>query len=176
MTVPEKKPKYLSKEQIAQLLESTKDKSIYHYILISVNTGARLSEVANLKWNNVNFHQKQILVEGKGAKERYIPMPNNLVEYLKGLKKNGNYVAPGMRSKNRVSRQFRFYADKLGLDDYTFHNLRDTYASRLVQNEMPLTVIKDLLGHDNIKTTLIYARIAPENKIRAIKIMDEMLS
>ena len=98
-------------------------------------------------------------------------MPQKLIEYLVSLKKSGEYVAPGMRSKNRISRRFRYYADQIGLNTFTFHNLRDTYASFMVQNGMHLVAVKELLGHEDIRTTLIYAGIAPENKMQAIEIM-----
>ncbi len=85
----------------------------------------------------------------------------------------------GSRLRGEISRQFRVYADQLGLKNFTFHNLRDTYASWLVQKGINLKVIQELLGHDAIQTTMIYDKLAPANKCQAAKvigrIMDDLL-
>ena len=64
---------------------------------------------------------------------------------------------------------------KIGLQGITFHNLRDTIASCLVQDNYSLRVVKELLGHEDIKTTLIYAHLTPNNHIGAVKSIDSKL-
>ena len=74
-----------------------------------------------------------------------------------------------------ISKKFRHYADKIDLKEFTFHNLRDTYASWLVQQGLNLKIIQQLLGHESISTTLIYAHLAPDNITQAVKILDNLL-
>jgi site-specific recombinase XerD len=81
----------------------------------------------------------------------------------------------GSRLRGEISRQFRVYADQLGLKNFTFHNLRDTYASCLVQKGINLKVIQELLGHDAIQTTMIFARLAPSNKCQAARVIVRMM-
>ena len=98
-----------------------------------------------------------------------------MVEFLNSPKKNDDYVIDGAHTVNSVSRQFRIAARKIGLENFTFHNLRDTYASWLVQSGVSLVVVRDLLGHEDIKTTLIYAHLAPNNHIEAVRNIDRLL-
>ena len=76
----------------------------------------------------------------------------------------------------QVSHMFRKHADDMGLFGFKFHNLRDTFASHLVQNGINLKLIQELLGHDSIQTTLIYAHLSPDDKFKAINIMDRIIS
>jgi integrase len=81
----------------------------------------------------------------------------------------------GSRLRGEISRQFRGYADQVGLKNFTFHNLRDTYASWLVQKGINLKVIQELLGHDAIQTTMIYAHLAPGDKRQAAIVIGRMM-
>ena len=70
---------------------------------------------------------------------------------------------------------FRLIADKAELHEFTFHNLRDTYASWLVQQGVSLKIIQELLGHESIQTTLIYAHLAPDSRMVAAEVIDGYL-
>lgn len=99
-----------------------------------------------------------------------------LHEYLSKRKQLSGYVVRGSRDIRTVSRAFRHLADKLGLAGFTFHNLRDTYASWLVQQGVNLKVIQELLGHESIQTTMIYAHLAPDSRFAAAKVIDRHLN
>ena len=114
-----------------------------------------------------------IKIEGKGSKERSVPIPQNLAEYLNSLKKKNQFVAPGTKDIHKTTGRFRHLADKLGLTDFKFHDLRHTYASWLVQNNVSIKVIQELLGHQDIKTTLIYTHIAKDDRFNAVKRLEE---
>jgi integrase len=162
--VRKKLPVYLSKDQAEKLLDYTKNRAVYNAILIALSTGARVSEICSLKWDDVDLKNEMLTLDGKGRKERVVPIPNRLLEHLKNIKKEGKYILTTSRSRDDISHQFRKYADEIDLNTFKFHNLRDTYASWLVQQGTPLKIIQELLGHEDIKTTMIYAHIAPENK------------
>ncbi len=74
-----------------------------------------------------------------------------------------------------ISHKFRKAADELGLRQFTFHNLRDTYASWMVQSGVNLKIIQELLGHESIQTTLIYAHLAPDSRFIAAQVIDQQL-
>ena len=76
------------------------------------------------------------------------------------------------RFDDLYGKSFRKIADKLGLSEFTFHSLRHTYASWLVQRGVGLKEIKELLGHESIKTTEIYAHLSPENLRSAVSVLD----
>ena len=173
--VPKKLPLFLSKDQAELLLSSTKSYSVYSNILIALFTGARAEETVNLKWNDLDWDSKILILEGKGKKERSVPIPSRLYSYLLTNRKYQGFVCPGTRNPGEVSKHFRKYADRIGLEEFTFHNLRDTYASWLVQNGVNLKIIQELLGHESITTTLIYAHLSPDNKFQATKVIDQIL-
>ena len=173
--VPKKKPKFITPVKAEELLKYTKGRNIFQYIFVALNTGARISEIINMKWEDVHLESMIINIHGKGSKERIVPIPSLLYKFLKKKPKNGEYVMTGCRLRGEIWRQFRKYADDKGLKNITFHNLRDTYASWMVQNGVNLKVIQELLGHESIQTTLIYAHLAPDNKFEAVKVLDKIL-
>lgn len=170
-----KHPKFLTRRQAFKLLTATEGTSSYVYFLIALSTGARSEEVVKIDWRDVDLDNRILKVDGKGAKERTIPLPQILINYLKPLKKETGPVCTGSARPDQVSKNFRKYADSVGLNEFKLHNLRDTYASWLVQKGTNLKVIQELLGHEDIKTTLLYAHLSPDNRFEAVKIIDQVL-
>ena len=74
---------------------------------------------------------------------------------------------------HKTTARFRKLADKLGLTEFKFHDLRHTYASWLVQNNVSIKVIQELLGHQDIKTTFIYTHLAKNDRYNAVKRLEE---
>ena len=176
MRVPKTKPLFFTKEQARQLLDYTRNKAVYPHILIALNTGARVGEVCTLRWEKVDLEQRILRVFGKGAKERTIPIPGSLHQYLLQIRKAKGLVVKGSHDTAEVSRQFRKAADALGFHEHTFHTLRHTYASWLVQDGVSLKVIQELMGHADIQTTMIYAHLAPDSRFEAIAVIDNHLN
>lgn len=103
-------------------------------------------------------------------------MTEHLYEFFKSRLQQKGFVVTSKALAADVTRQFRKYADRINLHYFTFHNLRDTYASWLVQKGINLKIIQELLGHESIQTTLIYAHLAPDNRFQAVKVIDNILS
>jgi len=171
--VPKTKPRFLSKDQANLLLKKSKYTPLYHSVMVSLFSGARISEVAHLKWSNVDLQNKIIKFEGKGSRERCVPIPDNLVLYLKSLKKKNQFVTLTTKDIHRTTARFRYLADKLSMNEFKFHDLRHTYASWLVQNNVSIKVIQELLGHQDIRTTLIYTHISKDDRFRAVEKLQE---
>jgi integrase len=172
LPVHKKQPIFLSHEQAADLLTFTQDKHIHQYIMLALYTGCRISEICNLTWQNVDLGRGYIRVTGKGDKERTIPIPERLIIYLRGKPKKGKFVMTGSKNIVVTSKQFRKYADLRGLQGFTFHNLRDTYASWLAQAGESIQAIKELLGHSTIQTTMIYAHLSQKTLVNAVRSLD----
>lgn len=172
---PKKKPKFLTAAQAETLLIHTQGTNIYQYIFIALNTGGRISEVCGLNWKDVDLENGIVQFHGKGAKERTVPIPRGLNSFLGNLRRRKGNVVTGSTNPADVTRYFRKYADQVALHEFTFHNLRDTYASWLVQHGVNLKIIQELLGHESIQTTLIYAHLAPDSRFQAVKVIDQIL-
>jgi site-specific recombinase XerD len=72
-----------------------------------------------------------------------------------------------------VSKKFKKYIREVGLvEQFTFHSLRHTFASHLVQKGVSLYIVSKLLGHSDMKTTEIYAHLAPETFLDVVNILN----
>lgn len=168
-------PKFLSYEQAEEMLELAKSSTFYIYILIALQTGARASEVANIKWEDIDFRNKLIVLDGKGKKKRTVPIPDRLYNALNNRKEDKGYVVKGSRDVTQIGKNFRKFADALNLKQFTFHDLRHTYASWLAQSGVNVKIIQEILGHQSITTTMIYTHLVPESKVIAATIMNQIL-
>ncbi|MCF2140314.1 MAG: tyrosine-type recombinase/integrase [Candidatus Lokiarchaeota archaeon] len=136
-------------------------------------TMARISEICNLKIQDVNIQDLTIKVRGKGNKERFIPLDhetaNLLADFIQNrfiegadstmplfVNSHNKPLQPRLVQKDlqRLRTQFDFLHDK----KFTPHVLRHTGATHLRQNGMDLSELQDLLGHSNPNTTRIYAK------------------
>ncbi len=151
--------------------------------------GLRISELVNLDFDNIDFDDGSIKFYGKGKKERYVPLHNDVILAIRRYMRERNSIKikesdarqavfisrHGRRINPRTIQLFvKKYAKKAGLsraEKITPHKLRHTFASTLYRQTKDIKVLQDLLGHANISTTQIYTHVDNEEKKSAI---DEM--
>jgi len=147
-------------------------------VLLTLNTGLRRGEVFNLNWNDVDLDKRQLTVEGETSKSkqtRHIPLNSQALVLLKDWRKqcaNDGLVFRSPVTGNRfdnIKRSWEALREKAGIPDFWFHDLRHTFASKLVMAGEDLYVIKELLGHSTIQMTERYAHLAPEHKASAVE-------
>ncbi|HPF83390.1 MAG TPA: tyrosine recombinase XerC [Bacilli bacterium] len=141
------------------------------------STGVRLSELVNIKINDIDFNEKSILIKGKGNKERYVyygkqcsiyldDYINNSRSYL--LNNNINdYLFINQKGNKITQSGIEFIIKKiLNNSDLnihlTPHVLRHTFATHMLNEGADLMTVKELLGHSNISTTGIYTHVSNE--------------
>lgn len=165
------KPIFIDREEFQTILSKTDSETMKTIFMFAFNTGCRLGEIINLRWQNVNLN-KHIITIGddkfitKSNKQRVIPMSKELQETFKNLKlindtadsyvfcKENGFPFSG----NYVSRYFKRAVRRTGLkEDIHFHTLRHSFASNLAIKGVPILTIKELLGHSSIVTTEIYS-------------------
>jgi integrase/recombinase XerC len=134
------------------------------------NTGMRLSELINLKENQVDFYKKQVKVLGKGNKERIIPVSSDVIktieEYVQYKKKEfcktENVLIVSAKGKKLYPKYAYNLVNKIlsenikTLDKKSPHVLRHTFATHLMNNGANLDAVKELLGHASLATTQVY--------------------
>lgn len=175
-----KLPNVLNKKQLLQLFETIDDADVFMAALLALCCGFRISEVCHLKKQDIDFENERIkVVQGKGSKDRYVMLPVKLKPILeKWLRANDSeMVIPAVYAKNmseaHLSIRFRKYVKKAGLSiflnktssgqnryAYSFHTLRHTYATFLLEKGVDLYYVQRALGHSDIHTTQIYAYIS----------------
>lgn len=130
-------------------------------------TGCRVSEVVNMRLENLDLQAGYVKVIGKGQKERIVFFSDRALEYLEqylGERKAGAVIissrAPhqGLK-KNALENIIRQIATRAGINKRVFpHLLRHTFATRALNKGMPLPTLSDLMGHASVETTRIYAK------------------
>jgi len=144
-------------------------------VLVSINTGIRRGELFQLRWTDVDLKQRVLTVRGSTAKAaitRHIPLNQEAADILltwKGRDANA-LVFPGRNGEpfNNVKRAWTGLLDAAKIKDFRWHDLRHTFASKLVMAGVDLNTVRELLGHSDIKMTLRYAHLAPEHKADAV--------
>ncbi|MBI4639780.1 MAG: site-specific integrase [Candidatus Tectomicrobia bacterium] len=150
-------------------------------VITALQTGFRKSELLSLTWENIDFQHRLITVDAAYAKNgeaRTIPMNSFLTETLRVIKIGYDSKDPVFRNREgRSYRSFRTAFDtavrRAGIPDFTFHDLRHTFASRLVMKGVDLTTVKELMGHKDITMTLRYAHLTPGHKRNAVELLSE---
>jgi len=153
--------------------------------LLSLNTGMRRGEVFSLTWDAVNLQQAMLTVFGQTAKSsqtRHIPLNEEALAVLKNWQADSGKVS-GLVFPNRKGVRFDNIKGawgnvlKLaGIQNFRWHDLRHTFASKLVMAGVDLNTVRELLGHSDIKMTLCYAHLAPEHKAAAVALLAKPVS
>lgn len=183
--VSKKLPVVIADNDIESILD-VKLTNAYKYrdkamLELMYGSGLRVSELINLTIYNIDFEQEIILVEGKGHKERFVPMNHYtkqaLLDYIEVRpslikKKNKDYDKLFLNNHGEgITRHGFNYILKNILkekninDKITPHSLRHTFATDLLNNGADLRSIQELLGHSDLTTTRIYTHVA-NNKLK----------
>lgn len=181
-----KLPSFLSKKEMENLLSqkyiseiSILDKAI---IELFYSTGLRLSELINLKIQNVYFGNRTLKVLGKGSKERIVPFGKKaetaLLNYIKirdicitentdffFVNNSGKKLYP-MQVNRLIKKNLSIVTD---MKKKSPHVLRHTFATHLLDNGADIRAVKDLLGHESLSTTQIYTHLSPEKLKKVYK-------
>jgi integrase len=149
-------------------------------VLLALNTGMRRGEIFNLRWSDVDLMAVQVTIRGEDAKTgqtRYIPLNAEALKALQGWRGTADthegYVFPGRGDSDdgrldNVKKAWLPVVREAKITGFRFHDLRHTFASKLVMKGVDLNTVRELLGHADIKMTLRYAHLAPEHKARIV--------
>jgi len=161
-------PVVLSREEIDRILQNVRNNK--HQIMISLAYGAglRVSEVVKLKVQDVDFCQSIIFIrQSKGKKDRVTILPKklekDLVEFFR-YKNPNQYFFESQRGGALTSRTIQIIFKKAFLKtginkDATFHSLRHSFATHLIENGVSIRYVQELLGHRDISTTQKYTQV-----------------
>jgi integrase/recombinase XerD len=186
-----KLPVVLSKSEMKRLLIAPD--LLKHRILIGLlyGCGLRCFEARNVQLSDLDFERAALHVrQGKGAKDRYVPLSQHLIRGLKHYiqtekpkqwlfngqpqgRSGGDF--DGRYSQRGVQWAITQAVKKAGITkDVSVHTLRHTYATHLLEDGLDILTIKDLLGHQSIDTTMIYMHVAQSGKAKAFSPLDTL--
>jgi site-specific recombinase XerD len=163
----------LSKEDEVKLLDSASP-HLKRIIVCALDTGMRLGEILSLTWRQVDVSRGVIRVEHtKSGKPREIPISERLRTTLgrAGVHDEPVFVGPKGVGVSSVKTAMNAALRRAGLTTkgYRFHDLRHTFATRLIEHGVDPFTVQELLGHQSITTTQRYAHPARKSKVEAIK-------
>ncbi len=185
---PKKKqqlPKVISEEKILTGLLEIKNIKQRTILLLAYSAGLRVSEVTSLKVTDINSDRMQINInEAKGKKDRVVTLSAAILELLREyykLYKPKNWLFEGQYKNEHYSSRsaqqiFKEAYKKLGLPPQcSFHSLRHSYATHLLENGTDITYIQKLLGHNDIKTTQRYLHVSKQDISKIESPLDKIL-
>ena len=186
-------PKFLTPDQISMLISQAQNHNnpsmqrIGVMIELMFATGLRISELVSLPERAVNFDKKQVMVKGKGSKERIVPIS---IQALNSLKTYGQYrqffckngktspwlfpsksAQSGHITRDTFFKQLKQLALECNLDARLIspHTLRHSFATNLLNHHADLRSVQKMLGHENIATTEIYTHITSDKLMETVK-------
>ncbi|MBI2070953.1 MAG: tyrosine-type recombinase/integrase [Elusimicrobia bacterium] len=169
---PKRQVRYFTKEEIQKFVAAA-PRRLAAIVQTLAYTGLRRDELIHLTWDDVDLKKKLLAVQAKDGWQpkdyevRHIPLNETLIKVIQALPKNASpYLFPNEKGEsligNNLSRDFRRLARSVGAKHSSVHTLRHTFASHLVMQGVDLYTVQKLLGHSSIKTTEIYAHLAPD--------------
>lgn len=178
-----KRDRVLSYEEETALFREASD-HLKPILTCALQTGMRCAEILGLKWENVDLEKRQILIKAessKSGKGRIIPITSTLLYELRRLEGRSHgsdqfvflYKSRPVKS---IQVAFTNARCRAGIKDLTFHDLRHTFASRLVSKGANPVSVKNILGHANLKTTEIYLHANLKQMREAIELLDDFLA
>ncbi len=181
--IEKKIPNYLSIDEVDKLLNITlrspndyRNKAMLEVLYAS---GMRISELTSIKLSQIDFNECIIRIMGKGKKERIVPLNNTSIIYLKMyLNEYRNFLLKTKISEYVFINNFGRGISRVGFfkiikklandagitKNISPHTLRHSFATHLLNNGADLRVVQELLGHENLITTEIYAHLGDKKK------------
>ncbi len=168
--------RYLTDEESERLLGSAGG-TLYSLIQVALNAGMRRGEIFRLKWKEVDFQNGVVrVVDSKNGESREISMNETLRTTLNGIPRQFGsvFVFPGRTGEHLIDvrKGFQKALEDAQIDDFRFHDLRHTFASRLVMAGGDLVPVRELLGHNDIQMTLRYSHLSADNKASTVQLLD----
>ena len=190
LRLPPQEFQFWDKEQSAAFLDAVlqTDPKWHPFFLCALRTGMRLGELCALRWDDLDFVKGQIHVvwnfthgklgSPKNGKGRVLPMSPQLADALKAhrhlrgplvfCREDGDYLTRDM-AKHPFNRATR----KAGVRTIRIHDARHSFASQLVMDGVPLTAVKEYLGHSDLAMTMRYAHLSPAARQEYVSRLDE---
>lgn len=185
----QEKPAVLEEDDLNAIVGHIQNQTIQDLILFARNTGTRLNEAVSATWKNIDFHSRIFTVGDnefttKNKRQRMIPLRSELMEILNRRYNDKNRSQKYVFNKSNdfrftgsyISKRFKAAVRKVGLsENIHFHSLRHTFGTELGLRGVPITVIRDLMGHSTVAVTEIYSHTNIDSLKKAIQKLEESM-
>jgi integrase len=177
----------LSDEEVDLLLQRGKRPSAWRLAVFMLNTGARIGEAVELTWDNVHMDSeppylvlKTRKTRGGEVSVRSVPINKTLLKHLRAMASfgvaTGDRVFPGWGNSSKAVKALQRHAKQVGVVDFTTHDLRRTFATRLLEAGASPRVVAEILGHTSLAMVMRYTRPSSRHVAKAVQEMDDAKS
>jgi len=179
-------PRVLGENELSRLFRSLTNLKHKAILFTAYSAGLRVSEVVNLKLQDVDSDRMQLFIQcSKGKKDRYVTLSPVLLDILRAyiqqyerrpIKYLFESLQPGIPYCSRsAQRVFQMAKQLAGIQkDVSFHSMRHSFATHLLEKGIDVVSIKDILGHFNIKTTERYLHVRKEQLVTIVSPLDDL--
>jgi len=180
-------PVFLTEEMAQRLIAAAESPWTRAAVVLLLSTGIRRSEAVSITLDDLNLEERQVLIRGKGDKERVVPLTDQVVEAIHA------YLPHRTKTESRhlfvsaygghplhgrcINRMLKIVIRKAGMEDQgiTPHKLRHTFATHLIRNGVDVRTVQELLGHSDIQTTARYLHSDTRTKQLAVGKLNGLL-
>ncbi len=177
--------RYLNDEERNRLLKACreiKEPFLYPVVILALSTGARKSEILNLKWENVDFTRCMAIIHAtKNGERRALPLSSESLTVLETLKRNkrkdSKLLFPNMKGDKpfQVDPSWKLALKQAEIHDFRFHDLRHCAASYLAMNGATLLEIAHVLGHKTLRMVKRYSHLSDQHIAGVVEKMNRMI-
>lgn len=176
---PESQRQFLTIEEIKMMIAAEcSNPTVKQAYLFSCYCGLRISDIYALRWKDVRMNDGRYMlsvVMKKTSTPIYIPLSANALEWLPERTDDESCVFAGLPTEPTVNRILGVWAKSAGIDKHlTFHTSRHTFGTLMMTVGADLYTTSKLMGHSDVRTTQIYAKIVDSKKIEAVNLVDRM--
>ena len=181
----EKVPIFFSEAEFNTLISSINDKDLIDIIRFAALTGIRQNDLINLRWEQVNFKNRTLTLDNrfsqtKSRKVHVLPLNLKSLQILTGRQltcKHNTHIFTyndNPIKQSFISHKFKKLVKTAQLNPgFTFHSLRHSFGSWLVQKGVPLYQVSKLMTHSDLRVTQIYTHLSEQNLKDAVELLDD---
>ncbi|MCJ8332565.1 MAG: site-specific integrase [Lentisphaeria bacterium] len=186
-------PIVISREDVRAILEHAYMPQHKAYLRVVYSCGLRRNEALDLTVNDIDGKRHLLHIHGKGARDRYVPLPEKTYQCLRdywSTHRNSLYIFPALSRSNKCAptakKPMSTSSVQVGLkkaikragiqrDGIHMHTLRHSYATHLLENGLSIKVVQEYLGHASLQHTINYLHLTNWGKEDAYVKIDQMM-
>ena len=184
---PRGRVRFLNEQERQRLLDNCNESRslfLYPIIVLALSTGMRRGEILGLRWRDVDFDTKRIVIqETKNGERRAVPLVGTALQLIEKLKINArdskdDYIfhSPENRTKRcSIRTAWEFAIKRSEIENFRFHDLRHSTASYLAMNGASLLEIADILGHKTLQMVKRYSHLSEDHKAAVLEKMNRSI-
>lgn len=171
------------RERLLSVCKESKASFLYPVVILALSTGMRQGEILGLKWRDVDFTRKTIVLhKTKNGEKRVIPLSGYAYDVLKSMSKirriDTELVFPSPKNPKQsweVRCAWDLAVKKAGIENFRFHDLRHSAASYLAMNGATLNEIAEVLGHKTLSMVKRYAHLSEAHTYSVVASMNDKI-